>query len=357
MNILEVSHKPVVPPLDSLDAKDAPPPALLHNVFTPYLDDEEDDDGGYRPSLLSPPLDADRDGALDWLRGLDAKDKPGNQDGGSQYGSLISADVVLLGKFFEFFQKSFQNGIELRNKMADVNLKSVIAGSDAIKEAGKAQMWGGISSGLTQGLLGGFGAFKNFSAVSKERSALKMQSPKPDTPPASPPVTPSPDAPSTANTPDGQLPGTRAPGMDADDILDTAPPPRVNASDDVPDTPGVPPSPTSGNATPPDIPDGPGPDALNLNARSDAAVGGIFSMVAGPLANMMNGTAQYAAALEQQNQKLADSGAQLSRDGTTNSQEQANIDLTLSREMLKVCDAVSQAKTGTGSAIAGNVRA
>ncbi|VVE63652.1 Invasin IpaC [Pandoraea captiosa] len=353
MNILEVSHKPVVPTLDSLTPKDAPPPALLYNVFTPPLDDEEDDGDGYRPSLLSPPLDADRDGALDWLKDLDAKDKPGNKDGGSQYGSLISADVVLLGKFFEFFQKSFQNGIELRNKMADVNLQSVIAGSDAVKEAGKAQMWGGISAGLTQGLLGGFGAFKNLSAVSKERSALKMQPPKPDAPPTAPPANSSPDALSTSNTPDGQLPGTRPPGVGADDVLDAAPP-RVNVPDDVPDVPAPA---TSGDSTPPPVPDGPGPDALNLNAKNDAAVGGIFSMVAGPLANMMNGTAQYAAALEQQNQKLADSGAQLSRDGTTNSQEQANIDLSLVREMLKASDAIAQAKAGAGSAIAGNLRA
>ncbi|AKM30723.1 hypothetical protein AB870_12315 [Pandoraea faecigallinarum] len=356
MNILDVSQTPVVLTPDAPGRpKDAPPPGILYNTFTPPLDDDGEDDP-LRPMLQSPPPDASKKDALDWLKAQQPQEKdgnmPGKRDDDPGYGSPLSDDAVLIGKFFDYFQKAFQNGLEIRNKMAQVNFQSVVAAGEATKEAGKAYMWGGISSGLAQGMLGGMGAFKSLSGISKERNALKMRAPKPEAPVAAPQGAQVSGAPPTANAPDGRLSGAQVPGVDPDGTLDAAPP-RPNAPDDAPD---VTPPPVAADPSPAPVPDGPSAEALNLSARGDGAQGAAFSMMAAPAAGMLNGASQYSAALENQQQKLADSGAQLSRDGTTNAQDQANKDLGLVTEMLKAIDAVSQAKAGAASAIAGNLR-
>ncbi|VVD77148.1 IpaC/SipC family type III secretion system effector [Pandoraea anhela] len=371
MNILDVRNQPVVLTPDSLEVpkKPSPPPALLYNVFSP----EPEDDENQRPSLMNPPPDANRKDAADWLKEQNNNNKPGTKDNDSFIGSLISNDAMIMSEFYEFYQKAYENSIKLRNTLASVNTQAVIAAANAVKEQGLAQMMGAISAGALQAGMAGMGAFQSMKGISGERDALKMQAPKPDAPPpppATPKVTPeTPEVsptPTLANTPEAPAPQARRNSVDAQGPEDV-PPPRPNASHDTPgvnDTPDAPPTAsandpvpdTTPDTTPDTLPDGPSAEELNLMARQKSTQGSALTMLAAPTGALVNGTGQYAASLAQQEQKLTDSGAQLTKDGVNNMQDQANKDNTLIVEMIRALDSISQAKVAAASAIAGNLR-
>ncbi|VVD90854.1 Invasin IpaC [Pandoraea capi] len=348
MNILEVHHQPVAVAPETLNSPKDPQrsPALLYNVFSPDAEVDDDDDA-QRPSLMNPPPDANRKDATDWLK-EQGSDMPGTKDKPSpRGGSLISEDAMLLSQFYAFFQKAYENSLKMRNTIAQVNTQSVIATANALKEQGMAQMMGGISAGVLQGAMAGAGAFQSMKGISAERQALKMQTPKPDTPPTS----------TVANTPEGPAPDAPRSNVNAQAPDDAPPPPRTDATDDTPDAP---PPPTSQEPTPDTTPatsaDGPSAEEMNLLGRRKSTQGAAFTMLAAPTGGLVDGTARYASALAQQDQKLSDSGAQLTKDGVNNLQDQANKDNTLIVEMLRALENVNQAKVSSAAAIAGNLR-
>ncbi|VVE69886.1 Invasin IpaC [Pandoraea anapnoica] len=358
--IQDVTYQPFVPMLDALDKPQSPSSVLSpHLLFTPNLDDED----AQRPSLANPPPNANRLDAIDWLRQQDDEARVDNtpgQDGEKDIGSkgLVSDAALVLSLVYEFYVRAYENSVKLRNKMAEVNVDSVLAAADATRRQGDAAMWGGISSGVVQLAFTGMGAFQSLKGLSGERTALKTQTSTPDvTPPPPPPASPDvPPAPNASTAAAGQSPASRRNSMDAN-VLDDAPaPPRPNAADgvDVPDTP--PP------ATNTDIDAAPGPDPLNQDAMADngrraQTSGQALMMLGSPLAGVVNGGSRYSELIAAQDQKVNDSGAQLSKDGVNTMQEQSNQDKSMLAELLRAFDSISQATINAGGTIANNLRA
>lgn len=359
--IQDVTYQPFVPMLDALDQPRSPSSVLSPSLlFTPNLNDED----ARRPSLANPPPDANRLDAVDWLRqqddkkriGVDTPAKDGDKDIGSK--GLVSDAALILSLVYAFYVRAYENSVKLRNKMAEVNVNSVIAASDATRRQGDAALWGGISSGAVQLAFTGMGAFQSLKGLSGERTALKTPTSTPDvTPPPPPPA--SPDVPPAANASTaaaGQSPASRRSSVDAN-VLDDAPaPPRPDAGDGV-DVPNTPPPVTNTDA---DVASGPDPlnqEALADNGRRAQTSGQALMMLGGPLAGVTNGASRYSELIAAQEQKVNDSGAQLSKDGVNTMQEQSNRDNSTLTEMLRAFDSVSQASIGSVSTIANNLRA
>ncbi|WP_331692250.1 IpaC/SipC family type III secretion system effector [Pandoraea sputorum] len=359
--IQDVTYQPLVPMLDVLDKPQSPSSVLTPSLlFTPNLDDED----AQRPSLANPPPHANRLDAIDWLRlqddrkriGVDTPAKDGDKDIGSK--GLVSDAALVLSLVYTFYVRAYENSVRLRNRMAEVNVDSVMAAADATRRQGDAAMWGGISSGAVQLAFTGMGAFQSLKGLSGERSALKTPTSTPDVTPPPPPPS-SPDMPSATNASTaaaGQSPASRRNSMDASVLDDTPPPPppRPDAVDSV-DVPDAPPSATNTDAAP-------GPDPLNQEAMADNGrrahtSGQALMMLGSPLAGVTSGASRYSELIAAQDQKVNDSGAQLSKDGVNTLQEQSNRDNSTLTEMLRAFDSVSQASIGSASTIANNLRA
>ncbi|MFK0377156.1 IpaC/SipC family type III secretion system effector [Pandoraea sp. NPDC090278] len=357
--IQDVMHQPFVPMTDALTKPQSPPSVLSPPLlFTPNLDDADTQ----RPSLANPPPDANRLDAVDWLREQDDKKRIGNdapakdEDKGIGSNGLISGAALTLSLVYTFYVRAYENSVQLRNKMAEVNVDSVLAGADATRRQGVAAMWGGISSGAVQLLLTGGGVFMSRRGLSQERSTLKNQSSTPDvTPPPPPPTSPDvPPVPNASTAAAGQSPASRRNSVDAS-VLDDAPTPaRAGAVDNV-DVPDAPPPATNTDVAS-------GPDPLNPAAMADdgrraQTSGQALMMLGGPLAGMTNGISRHSELIAAQDQKVNDSGAQLSNNGVNNMQEQSNRDNSTLTEMLRAFDSASQASIGAVSTIANNLRA
>ncbi|VVE74126.1 IpaC/SipC family type III secretion system effector [Pandoraea sputorum] len=357
--IQDVTYQPFVPMLDTLDKPQSPSSVLNPSLlFTPDLDDED----AQRPSLANPPPHANRLGAIDWLReqddkkriGVDTPAKDGDKDIGSN--GLVSDAALVLSLVYTFYVRAYENSVKLRNRMAEVNVDSVLAAADATRRQGDAAMWGGISSGAVQLAFTGMGAFQSLKGLSGERTALKTPTSTPDVTPPPPPPS-SPDVPSATNASTaaaGQSPASRRNSMDANVLDDAPPPPRPDALDSV-DVPDAPPSATNTDAA--SAPDTLNQEAMADNGRRAQTSGQALMMLGSPLAGVTNGASRYSELIAAQDQKVNDSGAQLSKDGVNTLQEQSNRDNSTLTEMLRAFDSVSQASIGSVSTIANNLRA
>ncbi|AKC69023.1 IpaC/SipC family type III secretion system effector [Pandoraea oxalativorans] len=360
--IQDVTYHPLVPMLDALDKPRSPSSVLSPSLlFAPHLDDDD----AQRPSLASPPPHANRLDAIDWLRQQDDKKRigvdPMRNDGDKDIGSngLVSGAALILSLVYAFYVRAYENSVKLRNRMAEVNVDSVMAASDATRRQGDAALWGGISSGAVQLAFTAMGAFLSLKGLSEGRTALKTPPSTQDVTPPPPPPSTSPDVPPGPNASTaaaGQSPVSRRNSMDAS-VLDDAPaPPRPDAVDrgDAPDV--APP------ATNPDTDAASGPNPLDQetmtgDGRRAQTSGQALMMLGSPLAGVTNGASRYSELIAAQDQKVNDSGAQLSKDGVNTMQEQSNRDNSTLTEMLRAFDSVSQASIGAVSTIANNLRA
>lgn len=359
--IQDVTYQPFVPMLDALGKPQTPSSVLSpHLLFTPSLDDEN----AQRPSLANPLPDANRLDAIDWLRqqddkmrvGIDTPAKDGDKDIGSK--GLVSDAALVLSLVYAFYVRAYENSVKLRNRMAEVNVDSVMAAADATRRQGDAALWGGISSGAVQLAFTGMGAFQSLKGLSGERTALKTPTSTPEvTPPPPPPA--SPDVPSAANASTaatGQSPASRRNSIDANALDDVPAPPRPDAADSV-DVPAAAPLATNTNA---DVASGPDPlnqEGMADNGRRAQTSGQALMMLGNPLAGVTNGASRYSELIAAQDQKVNDSGAQLSNNGANTMQEQSNRDNSTLTEMLRAFDSVSQASISAVATIANNLRA
>lgn len=310
-----------------------------------------------RPSLKMPPPDADRESAVDLLNQLndaDAVDRPGGErmevgdgqggdrgdsgdsgegDGSNDIGGIVSNAAVLLGEIFAFYQKTFDNSIQLRNTMSRMNAQAVLASADAIRQQGLSNMVGNITGASLQLSMAGAGAFKSMQGLSGERNAMKARATTPDSPapqtmnPTTPGGPPPVDAPSTTQSPPDR-PDVPAPSPDLAPATDVTPAPTNSLADE-----------------------------MDNIAKVAQAKGTALTMLSRPVGDIATAGGSFAERLAMQEQKLNDGASTVNKNSADSMQDVANRDNALLAEMLRAIDSVAQSRSGAMSNIAGNIRA